>query len=188
MGLCPLWSKSRQTIATQRLSAMCQNRTHAPQQTASLFDHLVGDGEHACRNGEAERLSGRAVDDELEFCRLQHRQVGRLRALEDAAGIDADLMKRIREVGSVAHQSTGLNIIPNRISSRNPFARCQGDKLCAAADEECVTSDEEGIGALARKGSKGRVDLADRTGVEDLELQPEGGCGFLYLPQVGLGG
>src|ERR1035441_5754424 len=110
------------------MSALCQKQTHAMKQITSLFDHLVGDGEHARRYGEAERLSGRAVDDELEFGRLQHRQVGGFRALEDAAGIDADLMKRIREVGSVAHQSTGLNIITNRISRRNSFARCQGDK------------------------------------------------------------
>jgi hypothetical protein len=34
--------------------------------------------------------------------------------------------------------------------------------LHAAAGEECVGSDEEGIGALARKGGKGRIDLADR--------------------------
>ena len=44
---------------------------------------------------EAKRLGGLEVDDELEFGRLHHRQVGRLGALEDAAGIDADLTKHI---------------------------------------------------------------------------------------------
>ena len=58
----------------------------------------------------------------------------------------------------------------------------------AAAGEERVGSDEEGIGALARKGGKGRIDLADRRGVEDLDLQPDGGGGFLHVPQRGLGG
>src|ERR1035437_10115089 len=42
-----------------------------------------------------------------------------------------------------------------------------------------------GIGAVARKGGKGRINLADRTGVEDLDLQPDRGSGFLYLRNVG---
>ena len=40
------------------------------------------------------------VDDELELGRLHDRQVGGLGALEDAAGIDADLTIRVRDVGS----------------------------------------------------------------------------------------
>jgi hypothetical protein len=43
--------------------------------------------------------------------------------------------------------------------------------LHATADEELVGSDEEGIRALALKGGKGRIDLAARSGVEDLDLQ-----------------
>ena len=34
---------------------------------AGSFDHLVGDGEHTRRNGEAERFGSREVDNELEF-------------------------------------------------------------------------------------------------------------------------
>ena len=64
-----------------------------------LFDHLVGDGEHGRRNGEAERLSGRAVDDELEFGCLQHRQVGGLSAPKDVAGVDADLAQPLGDAG-----------------------------------------------------------------------------------------
>ena len=44
-----------------------QKRTHAPQQRASLLDHLVGDGEHPRRHLDAERLRRLTVDDELEF-------------------------------------------------------------------------------------------------------------------------
>ena len=63
--------------------------------SASL-DHLVGDGEHPWRHLDAERSRSLKVDDKLEFGRLQHRQVGGLRALEDVASIDADLTKRVR--------------------------------------------------------------------------------------------
>ena len=65
-------------------------------------------------------------------------------------------------------------------------ARRQGGELHAAVSEECVASHEQGIGALARKGGKGRIDLADRAGV-DLDLQSEGGSGFLHVPQRGFG-
>src|ERR1039458_4735436 len=41
------------------------------------------------------------VDDELEFGRLPHRQIGGPSTLKNAAGIDADLMKNVREVGAV---------------------------------------------------------------------------------------
>ena len=44
------------------------------------------------------------VDDQLELARLHDRQVRRLRALKDAADIDADLPPRVCNVGSVAHQ------------------------------------------------------------------------------------
>jgi hypothetical protein len=42
----------------------------------------------------------------------------------------------------------------------------------AAIEEECIASDEEGVGALARKGCKGRIDLADRTGFDPSRINP----------------
>ncbi len=52
---------------------------------------------------------------------------------------------------------------------------------------EPVGTDEQGIGALARKGGKGCIDLAIVLGVENLDFQSERGSGCLHVPHRGLG-
>jgi hypothetical protein len=91
-------------------------------------------------------------------------------------------MIRVREIGSVAHQPAGRHTITLRIRRRNLVHRRQGGKLHASTGEEGVRGDEECIGAPVRKSGKGRIDLADRGGVVYLDLQPDGGGGFLHVP------
>jgi hypothetical protein len=55
------------------------------------IDQLVGGGLQSQRDSQAERLGGLEVDDQLDFGGLLHRQIGRLLALEDAAGVNAEL-------------------------------------------------------------------------------------------------
>jgi len=70
---------------------------------AALLDYLVGEREQG-------RLHlGLQVDDPLKLGRLHNGKVVRFDPLQDAAGIDADLSKQGREIGSVAHQPADLD-------------------------------------------------------------------------------
>ena len=52
------------------------------------LDNLVRAQQQRLRNRKAEGLRGLEVDDQFDLCRLQDRQIGRLSAVEDLAGVD----------------------------------------------------------------------------------------------------
>src|ERR1700730_2126648 len=116
-----------------------------------LLDHLVGDGEHTWRNSDAERFRRLEVDRQLELGRLQHRQIGGLLALENAAGVDADLAMRVHNTSPVAHQSTARDELTPMIDRRNRMTRGQCDYLIAPGVEKLITTNHEPANPLSGK-------------------------------------
>jgi len=100
-----------------------------------LFDHLAGlrkkawgdgyaeglgcpeVGEHACRNGEAERLSGRTVDDELEFGRLQYR-LTLLTHFSPSAPVTRELHQYPYRASKYRQRWTGWVVLPIFLSTK----------------------------------------------------------------------
>src|SRR5262245_4900914 len=93
----------------QLITSRCRRRANTgceQSQQKPLFDHLVGAAGERKRDGDTERLGGFEIQDQLDFHRLLDRQVRGLLALENPTCIYAGLMKRVCNVGTVAHQTT----------------------------------------------------------------------------------
>src|SRR6266481_5259789 len=86
------------------------------------FDDLVSAREDRWGDGEAERLGGVEIDDQLECRRLLDRQIGRLGALEDLPGVDAGLARDGSEAWSVADQAAGRSELAPLVDRRNGMA------------------------------------------------------------------
>src|SRR5712664_394815 len=97
------------------------------------FNDLVGAGEDRGRDGEAERLGGVEIDDQLEPSRLLDRQIGGLGALEDLSSVSADQANGSSEAGSIAEQAAGSRVFTRLIDRRDGMARCQRHELLAPA-------------------------------------------------------
>src|SRR5262249_17401352 len=69
------------------------------------LDHLVGAGDESPRDLEAEHLRGAQVEEQFDFRGLLDRQIGRLIAFENPAGVDAGRTECVRKIGSIAHQA-----------------------------------------------------------------------------------
>jgi hypothetical protein len=76
---------------------------------------------------------------------LQNRQIGRLGAFDDAAGIDGGLAKNVRNAGPVTHQQAGHDRIVDKVASGHAVACCERGQLRAAAGEIAVRRHEHGI-------------------------------------------
>jgi hypothetical protein len=62
----PVYPYQQTFIGCVGMSQTCQQETHAPQQTLSLFDHLVGLNKERRRYRHAEGFRRLQIDHELE--------------------------------------------------------------------------------------------------------------------------
>src|SRR5215467_2811979 len=91
------------------------------QDDSCSFDHLVGKREELVWNIDTKRLGGLEIDYKRELCRLYYGQVGRLGALQDTPGVDADLPICIFNACAVTHQTARGGVPPFSEHYGNPM-------------------------------------------------------------------
>jgi len=120
------------------MSASGHNRTHAPQQTGSLFDNFVSSREQAMRDFEANHLGGLKINEELDFGSWTGR----------SAGLSSLRIRPARWYASVAsarlaQQASGRNGLARFMDRRYQVMDGQRGELFDVIIEECILADQE---------------------------------------------
>src|SRR5215207_950696 len=100
------------------MSALWSTADSCIAQITLLFNNLIGSNKQALRDTETKRFCSLEVDQKLELARTHDRQVGGLFAFENSPSVYADLVIGVGNAGSVAHQSTGFDLLASLITSR----------------------------------------------------------------------
>src|SRR5215469_695171 len=125
-----------------------------------LFDDLVGAAEQRVWDGEAERLGGLEVDDELELCRLLDWQIGRLRTLQDLVHIGCGTPVHVTPVRPVRHEPARFYKLLSQKHRREPgLGRQVEQPLPVLAKDYTEPRHDQSARALLNHRLEGRLKI-----------------------------
>src|SRR6266511_3823371 len=96
--------------STENLIGGSHDSTAYP--TRRLLDDLIRPLQHRLRDGQAERLCGLQVDDQLVLCRLLHGQIARLGPFENLVHVGGGAPDLVVKVDRVGHEAAHLDKLP----------------------------------------------------------------------------
>src|SRR5262245_6637434 len=118
------------------MSPKCQEATYAPQQTAPLFEHLVGAGENRRRHIEAVGLRGLQIDHQLVLRRRLDREVSGLFTFKDAVDVAGRLSVLLDLIGSIGDQTANSYERAQEVDRGQLELRCKRDDQIAMKERQ----------------------------------------------------
>src|SRR6266404_5040112 len=153
-----------------------QLRTALTGPPFSWIDHLIRPLQERRRDGQAKRLGGLEVDDQLEPRRPLDGQVAGLRTLENLVHVGSGAPKIISNVRSIGHKAPGIHTVPVWEHRRQPV-------LCREVHEASSLIEEHGAwqhsqSTRARLGHfrEGPVEIVRPSRLNELKLHPQRAC------------
>src|SRR5215831_10101260 len=151
---------------------------------AFSLDHIVSDGEDPRRQGKTKDSRCLEIDNELEFGRPQHWQVGGRPSPEKTPDVDAGLTISVLDIGSVSHEPTRIGVLARLVNRGDGMTCCQADDMLAPTVKKWIGAHDEPINSQSDKSCKSRVELAITAGVHPSNLKPEHASGRLQVSRL----
>src|ERR1700739_4341582 len=102
---------------------MCQFRTHAPQQIASLFDNFVSASEQRRRHLQLELLSSLLIHDQLKLGWSLHGHFGRIGASQNSINVRCRAHVHFLYIRTIRDETASHAEEPERIDRRKTALR-----------------------------------------------------------------
>src|SRR5262249_45114986 len=129
------------------------------RQKVDSLDDLVDAGEDRGRDLQTQRISGFAVDDELELRRLLDRQIGRLGALEDAADEVGGAAIGFLEARAIGKERTAVRHYGPTRNQREAMLDREIDDGVAVLDDKTFGEGDERLRRGRRDGIQGSIEF-----------------------------
>src|SRR5215468_11072256 len=156
------------------MTALCQQRTHAAQQTQQLFNHVVGASEHQWRHVEAQRLGGFEIDDHLKLGWRLDRQSGRRRTFEDAVDVHCRLAELCGEITAIRDQAARVRKNAIEIDRWYAVASRQRNDQFTISRVKYIRYRQEAATRIARLRGDNAFDFIRRVNWSETRLDGKG--------------
>ena len=145
-------------------------------------DHLIRPEQERRRNGEAERLGGLEVDDDLEFRGPLHGQSLGLHTFENLMDEHGGVASPVKPVFPVAHEATKLHECCMGIHDGKADGIDKLDDPFSVVIQETVLRDNERLGALCTRDLEGLFQVVWALHFQGLDVHThQAGGGFDFL-------
>src|SRR5206468_1414647 len=130
-------------------------------------------------NCQTKRLCSAQVDHEFELVRLLDRKISRLEALQNLVNICRRVTSGHREVGRIAEQPTGDDVLTPCIRHGKPDALHQGLQAGALVEIERVGDYDDSLRVLPNDLADGGAEFRLRVGDDAQGSEIQRGAGAL---------
>src|SRR5262249_32968776 len=116
-------------------------------------------------------------------CRLNNWQFRCLRPFENTTRVSTGQSPRLRDTGSVAHQSSPSDSLDVGEDCREAMPCCQSDEVSGGLKEKRVLSDKQHRSTLLRDRSEGSFEITFAGGWHHQQLLADCFCDRLHVAQ-----